>query len=112
MNIDKKGENQNQKTPLSEDVERKENLKLRAKSNSGKNAWSGLALFGLVGWSVATPTVAGALLGIWLDKNYPINHSWTLALLVAGLVVGCVWAWHWISREEKEIKMSNKKKDE
>lgn len=109
MKSDKKEEKQNQKTLLSEEVGRKEDLKLRTKNNPGKNAWSGLALFGLVGWSVAAPTVAGALLGMWLDKNYPIKHSWTLALLVAGLVIGCVWAWHWISREEKEIKKGNKK---
>ena len=107
MKTDKKEEKPN--NLLSKNVGRKEDLKLRTKSNPGKSAWSGLALFGLVGWSVAAPTVIGALSGMWLDKHYPIKHSWTLALLVAGLIIGCVWAWHWISREEKEIKKGSKK---
>jgi ATP synthase protein I len=44
-----------------------------------------LGMMGLIGWSVAVPTLLGAALGIWLDKHHPGKHSWTLALLVAGL---------------------------
>ena len=43
-------------------------------------------MMGLIGWSVVVPTLLGAALGIWLDKHHPGKHSWTLALLVAGLV--------------------------
>jgi ATP synthase protein I len=56
-------------------------------------------MFGMVGWSVALPTVFGALLGAWLDRHHPNGHSWTLALLVAGLVLGCANAWHWVSSQ-------------
>ena len=42
-------------------------------------------MMGLIGWSVAVPTVLGAALGLWLDQHYPGTHSWTLALLMAGL---------------------------
>ena len=112
MNIDKRKEGHEKEIPLSEHIGKKEDLKLRAEKNPERSAWSGLGLFGLVGWSVAAPTVAGALLGIWLDRHYPINHSWTLALLVAGLIIGCALAWHWISKEEKEMKKNNRKKNE
>jgi F1F0 ATPase subunit 2 len=40
-------------------------------------------MMGLIGWSVALPTVLGALLGLWLDKRHTGQHAWTLALLVA-----------------------------
>jgi len=62
--------------------------------------WSGLGMMGLVGWSVVVPTLLGAALGSWLDKHHPGHHAWTLALLVAGLVLGCVNAWRWVVKEE------------
>jgi ATP synthase protein I len=65
--------------------------------------WSGFGMFGLIGWSVAAPAVLGALAGMWLDKRRAGIHSWTLALLIVGLCIGCANAWHWIAKEEKEI---------
>ena len=77
--------------------------KLKAR-NSPQGVWFGLGMMGLVGWSVAVPTLAGAALGIWLDKHHAGKHSWTLALLMAGLVLGCFNAWHWVAKEEKAIR--------
>lgn len=64
----------------------------------------GLGMMGMVGWSVAAPTLLGAFVGGWLDSRYPEGRSWTLALLVAGLVTGCVNAWYWVTKENKESK--------
>jgi ATP synthase protein I len=69
-------------------------------------------MMGLVGWSIALPTLGGAILGIWLDKNYPGEHPWTLALLVLGLAIGCTMAWYWISREHKAIHREEHKHDD
>jgi ATP synthase protein I len=77
--------------------------KLKAR-NSPQGVWFGLGMMGLVGWSVAVPTLAGAALGIWLDKHHSGKRSWTLALLMAGLVLGCFNAWHWVAKEEKAIR--------
>jgi ATP synthase protein I len=77
--------------------------KLKAR-NSTQGVWFGLGMMGLVGWSVAVPTLVGVALGIWLDKHHPGKHSWTLALLVAGLALGCFNAWHWVAKEEKAIR--------
>ena len=77
--------------------------KLRAQRNSTQGVWFGLGMMGLVGWSVAIPALAGTALGIWLDSHHPGNHSWTLALLIAGLVLGCFNAWHWVDKENKEM---------
>ena len=58
-------------------------------------------MFGVIGWSVAIPTVGGALLGGWLDRVAPQKFSWTLALILGGLVVGVIVAWDWVARESR-----------
>jgi ATP synthase protein I len=42
-------------------------------------------------------------LGMWLDKEHPNTFSWTLTLLIIGLLVGCLISWHWILKEHKEM---------
>ena len=90
-------------TQLSEQVGVKAARKLRAQRHVTQTVWSGLGMMGMVGWSVAVPTLLGAALGIWLDEHYPGGHSWTLALLALGLGLGCFTAWHWVAREDREI---------
>ena len=77
--------------------------KLRAQAAGAPTVWFGLGMSGLIGWSVAVPTVLGAVIGLWWDRRHPGPHSWTLALLTAGLVLGCVNAWHWVSRENRAM---------
>lgn len=91
------------KTGFSQQVGVKAARKLKAQRHATRTVWSGLGMMGLVGWSVAMPTLLGAALGMWLDARYPGGRSWTLALLVAGLALGCLNAWHWVSREGREI---------
>ena len=74
--------------------------------------WFGLGMMGLVGWSVAIPTVLGAALGLWLDKRHPGGHSRTLALLVAGLLLGCFNAWHWVAKEDRAMREEQGDDDE
>jgi ATP synthase protein I len=74
--------------------------KLKVQREGPGTIWRGLGMFGLVGWSVAIPTLAGAALGLWLDKRHPAAaHPWTLPLLVAGLVLGCANVWYWVAQE-------------
>jgi len=89
---------------LADQVGRQAARKLRARRNPGGGVWFGLGMMGLVGWSVVVPTLLGAALGIWLDDRYPGQHSWALALLVAGLVVGCLNAWRWVAKEEAAMR--------
>lgn len=86
--------------------------KLRAQRHVTETVWSGLGMMGLVGWSVVVPTVLGAALGIWLDEHHHGAHSWTLSLLIIGLTLGCLNAWHWVTKEEREIHAERKIKDE
>jgi ATP synthase protein I len=78
--------------------------KLKARRNPAQGVWFGLGMMGLVGWSVVVPTLLGAAFGIWLDDRHPGIHSWTLTFLVIGLVIGCLNAWHWVSKEDKEMR--------
>lgn len=100
------------KSALSEKVGAKAERKLRAQRHVTRTVWFGLGMMGLVGWSVAIPTLLGAALGIWLDKHHPGQHSWTLALLIAGLFIGCANAWHWVSKEDKAMRDEQKDDDE
>jgi len=86
--------------------------KLRAQRNSTQGVWFGLGMMGLVGWSVAIPALAGTALGIWLDSHHPGNHSWTLTLLIAGLAIGCLNAWHWVDKENKEMREDEENHDD
>ena len=86
--------------------------KLKAQRNPTPGVWFGLGMMGLIGWSVAVPTLLGAALGLWLDKRYPSQRSWTLALLIAGLTIGCLNAWHWVAKEEKAIRKEEADRDD
>jgi|HubBroStandDraft_1064217.scaffolds.fasta_scaffold24224_3 ATP synthase protein I len=86
--------------------------KLSAQRGGQQGVWFGLGMTGLIGWSVAVPTVLGAMLGVWCDRRHPGAHSWTLMLLAAGLFVGCANAWHWISQEGKSMHVEPEAKDE
>jgi ATP synthase protein I len=78
--------------------------KLKAGRNATPGVWFGLGMMGLIGWSVVVPTLLGAALGLWLDEHRPGTHSWTLALLAAGLVIGCWNAWHWVAQEDQAMR--------
>jgi len=90
-------------TGFSQQVGEKAARKLKAQRHVTQTVWSGLGMMGLIGWSVAIPTLLGAALGLWLDKSYPGGHSWTLMLLAIGLGLGCFNAWHWVAKEDREI---------
>ncbi|MHC1768817.1 MAG: AtpZ/AtpI family protein [Verrucomicrobiia bacterium] len=90
----------------------KASRKLKARRNSTQGLWFGLGMMGLIGWSVAIPTLLGAALGLWLDKRFPGGRAWTLALLVAGLMIGCLNAWFWVSKEDKAMRDEPENDDE
>lgn len=89
-----------------ERVGRTEERKVRARKEKDRGVWFGLGMFGLVGWSVAVPTVAFLALGVWIDGSYPSRFSWTLMLLFVGVVLGCLNSWYWIKRESGQERES------
>ncbi len=105
-------ETENDQQSFRKAVDSKAARKLKAQRNPAQGVWFGLGMMGLVGWSVAVPTLIGAAIGIWMDKRHPGNHSWTLALLIAGLVIGCFNAGHWVSQEDQAMREEQENDDE
>ena len=58
-----------------------------------RSFFRGLAVAGGLGWMIVLPTLAGLALGRWLDGLFACGITWTGALLMAGLALGCRWAW-------------------
>ncbi len=112
MRSDSQSKPMKPKPSLTQYVGSKAARKLKARRNSAQGVWFGLGMMGLIGWSVVVPTLLGAALGIWLDKHYPGKHAWTLALLVAGLAIGCLNAWHWVAKEDRKIREEQEDSDE
>lgn len=84
---------------MAERIGAKEERKLRARQKGKHALWFGLGMFGMVGWSVAVPTVVGVAFGVWLDSRFPGRVSWTLTGLFVGVVVGGLVAWNWVKKE-------------
>jgi ATP synthase protein I len=92
-------------------VEKKALRKIKARENPVE-VWFGLGMMGLVGWSVIVPTLIGTAIGAWLDKHYSGEHSWTLSLLVAGLCIGCLNAWLWVSKQHYDMQEKDEGENE
>ena len=90
-------------TLLAKQVGAKAERMLRAQGDGAPGVWFGLGTMGLIGWSVVVPTLLGAALGLWLDAHFPGTHPWTLALLMVGLVLGCLNAWRWVAQQDRAM---------
>ncbi len=84
-------------------VEARRRRKMRALRHGDRSVWFGLGMFGVVGWAVVVPALLFTALGIWLDSTLKRQYSWTLMLLVIGVMAGCLNAWFWVNRERREI---------
>ncbi|WP_432741383.1 AtpZ/AtpI family protein [Methylobacter sp. G7] len=89
------------KTEFSKSLDRQVKRKLKARQQKSHRVWFGLGMFGLIGWSITLPTVAGIALGLWMDRRWPGQVSWTLTMMLVGVVLGCMNAWRWIGEESR-----------
>ncbi|MCA9212621.1 MAG: AtpZ/AtpI family protein [Planctomycetales bacterium] len=87
---------------LAQQIGAKEARKIKARRERDRSVWFGLGMFGLVGWSVAVPTVIGIAVGTWIDNRWPSSISWRLTLLFVGVVLGFCNAWRWMQSERGE----------
>ena len=86
---------------MAEEIARKAERRLAADRRGDQGVLFGLGMLGLVGWSVAVPTLLGTALGIWLDRAFGGQASWTLTFLLIGVGLGCVNAWYWVQRHHR-----------
>jgi ATP synthase protein I len=99
------------RTFFSRQVGLREKRKLKAQRGTSRSIWFGLGMLGFVGWTVAIHTLFGIALGVWIDNHFPSRYSWTLMLLIIGLLVGCLTAWHWVAKEYREIRKEQEEED-
>jgi ATP synthase protein I len=103
MNEKNKTKGANEETDFSRQVGAQAARKQRAQRGAKRSIWFGLGMSGLIGWSVTVPALIGTALGIWIDTHYASRFSWTLMLLLLGLIIGCLNAWHWVDSEYKQM---------
>ncbi len=99
QNADASQQPRDQSASLTEHVAKKEDRKITARKEASHGIWFGLGMFGIVGWSVAIPTLIGVATGVWIDRARGGGISGTLSCLVLGLALGCLLAWYWIKQE-------------
>lgn len=100
MNSEHRDHTDSEKTghDLAGQVGPKAERKQRAREQKGRGLWFGLGMFGLIGWSVALPTLLFLALGVWMDGALDGQRSWTLIMLGLGVGVGCLNAWRWVRK--------------
>ena len=84
--------------PLDEEVRRHRERRVRAQHESRRPIGQDLALAGVIGWTLVIPALLGIYAGRALDRHFGSGVFWTLGLLVAGIVLGCVLAWQRLNR--------------
>lgn len=97
-----KSNQQNDSRPQDEfekSVETKTRRMLKSNDQGKQSPWFGLGMFGLVGWSIALPTVAGVMIGTWIDNHWPSQASWKLTLMFLGVIIGFSMACYWMRKE-------------
>jgi ATP synthase protein I len=84
-------------------VGEKEWRRIKGKAHKGDTVWFGLGMIGVVGWSVAIPTLIGTAIGLWIDRTWPSRFSWVLMLLILGVALGSANAWYWVKKARENI---------
>lgn len=90
-------ENDKDGRSLAEPVRRQRDRRERWRREGERPLGHNLAMIGVLGWLVVTPTLIGIFAGRWLDQAFESGIFWTATLLFAGLCLGCWLAWQRIS---------------
>lgn len=75
------------------EIDKLEQLEREAKTRRGRSLWVQVSRVGTLGWLIALPIVGGALLGHLIDRRFDTGLTFTLALLLLGLVIAGFTLW-------------------
>ncbi|MGO8952976.1 MAG: AtpZ/AtpI family protein [Rhodomicrobium sp.] len=87
------------KEELSKAVRTRQERRARWRDEGERSIGQNLAMIGALGWTIVVPAFLGIIAGRWLDRHLQMGMFWTLSLLVAGLVLGCLLAWKRVQSE-------------
>jgi len=90
----KKNKNTTSGDPSGTIIDFRTQKKLHERRNT-RAGWNVFVAVTLAAWTIALPTIGGALVGRWLDSRWPALFSWSLALMLLGAAIGCITAWRW-----------------
>jgi len=71
----------------------KELRRIKGKARKGDTVWFGVGMIGVI----------GIALGLWIDRVWPSRFSWALMLLILGVSLGALNAWHWVRKARESI---------
>jgi ATP synthase protein I len=80
------------------DILRRDLERHAGRERGQRTFWRSLSLIGAVGWSIAVPSVGGALLGHYLDRRWGTGVRFALLLMTVGVLAGSMAAWRIIGR--------------
>ncbi len=80
------------------DAVRSDSARRTRREPGSRTFWQSLGVLGMVGWPIALASIAGVLLGRWLDHRWATGPQFTLLSLLVGVAVGCYAAWTSLSR--------------
>ena len=79
---------------------------------TARGVWFGLGAIVTVGWMIVIPPLVGAFVGHWIDTKWPTPVSWTMILILVGLVAGCYNVWTWVQRHMEATKQDKEDSDD
>ncbi len=84
---------------LGQAVRKRRERRARWERDGERSLGQNLAMVGMLGWTIVIPILIGIFGGRWLDRHFGTGIFWTLGLLVAGLALGCSFAWKRMQNE-------------
>lgn len=78
---------------ISRAVELREQRRKEWQEHGERSLWQNLSWIGALGWLIVTPTLLGVLLGRWIDRWLDSGITFSAAMIMLGLTLGCYMAW-------------------
>ncbi len=81
-------------------------------ADKARGVWFGMSSIVMMGWMIVIPPLVGAFVGHWIDSKWPSPISWTMILILVGLVAGCYSVWAWAERHLETTKRDKGKPED
>lgn len=87
---------------LARTIDRQRARRERAARESRASLWRHVTRVGTLGWMIALPLAAGAVIGRLIDRRLGSGVTWTLALILVGAATAGLSLWKILASEVEE----------